>query len=122
MGQYTQWIDYKGKKILISDYSGLKAAEYVQAIEETKWELLNQQDKAPLSITDISDTFSTDATSAKGKELIAEVEGNGIKGKAALVGVTGVKRILVQAIKKDVFFANSIEEAKEWLVKEEKKQ
>ena len=33
----------------------------------------------------------------------------------ALVGITGIKRVLAQMLKRDMHFAKSMEDAKEWL-------
>ena len=35
MGKYVRWIEYRGQKILYSDYSGLRGAEYEVAVDET---------------------------------------------------------------------------------------
>ncbi len=39
----------------------------------------------------------------------------------AVLGVTGVKKMIAKAIRRDIYFAESEEDAKEWIVKNSQK-
>jgi len=119
MSQYVYWIEHKGKKILFSNYAniGSREDEYLKAIEETKQELLNCTSKVILTLTDVTGSWSTPATMAKAKELTAVIGAKGVRGASATVGMSGAKKLMAQMLRPDMYFAASIEDAKEWLVK-----
>ncbi len=119
MGKYVQWIEHKGKKILFSNYSGLEGEEYLRAIDETKQELLKQAvGSRVLTLTDTSNSHASTATKDKAKGLQAATKEKGITTRAAIVGVSGWQRVIAQLIRADIHFAPSIEDAKDWLVKQ----
>jgi hypothetical protein len=41
----------------------------------------------------------------------------GISRKAAAVGITGFKKAIAMLLRRDLYWANSLEDAKEWLAK-----
>ncbi len=117
MSKHIQWITHKGQNILFNDYTGLKGEEYLEAIEETKQELLRHpKGSTILTLTDVSNSVASPDTTKKARELTAATKEHGITSIAASVGMTGIKRSLAQFIRRDVHFAGSIEEAKDWLV------
>ena len=119
MSKYVQWIEYRGKKILVSNYSGLEEKEQIKAMEETKQELLKQPaGSQALTLTDVSKAPSTAATRDKGKELEAAIAGKGFVSLTAIVGLSGWQKVMAQLIKPDAYFAKSIEDAKDWLVEQ----
>ncbi len=119
MSKYVQWIEHKGKKILFSNYSGLEGEEYLRAIDETKQELLKQPaGSRVLTLTDTSNSHATVATKDKAKEQQAAMKEKGIATQAALVGVSGWQKVIAQLIRRDVYFAQGIEDAKDWLVEQ----
>jgi hypothetical protein len=117
MGKYVKWIEYRGKKILYSDYSGLKGAEYEAAIDETIEELLNMPDGtvAP-SITNIKGTTMSNLTSGKGRQITALLKKKNLSGPMAMVGVSELVGAVVRLLQPNVHIAKSVEEAKEWVV------
>lgn len=117
MSDRIRWIEHKGKKILFCDYSGLPGVEQLKVIEEAKNEMLKQPlDSVLLVLADITDTYTIQVVKEKFTEL-TEVR-NRFKGSDATVGITGVKKIMANAIKRGIYFADTIEDAKEWLVKQ----
>jgi len=119
MSKYVQWIEYRGKKILVSNYSGLEEKEQIKAMEETKQELLKQPaGSQALTLTDVSKAPSTAATRDKAKDLEAAIKGKGFVSHAAIVGMSGWQKTMAQLIKPDAYFAKSIEDAKDWLVEQ----
>lgn len=119
MTDRLSWIEHKGARILYVDYSGLSEEEHVQTIEAFKNELLKQTPGSIVTLTNIANTRMTDAVRKKFKELAEQTEG--ISKGAAAIGVTGFKKALAVLIKKDLYYADSLEEAKDWLAEQAKK-
>jgi hypothetical protein len=113
MNDRISWIEHKGARILYADYSGLDEHGQVQTIEAFKNELLKQAPGSVATLTNVKDTEITDKVKEKYKELAAETQGIS-KGTAA-IGVTGFKKVLAGLIKRDMYWASDMEEAKEWL-------
>jgi hypothetical protein len=121
MGKYVQWITHKNKKILFLNAKGLREAEYMVAQEELKQELLKER-KAALVLVDATGTEMTTKTTNKAKEVAAANKAEGIPdGPSVVVGLTGLQKAVAQLFGRGVHFSSTIEEAKDWLVKEDDK-
>ena len=121
MGKYAQWITHKNKKILFLNANGLREAEYMVAQEELKQELLKARISA-LVLVDATGTEMTTKTTNKAKEVAAATKAEGIiDGPSVVVGLSGLQRAVAQLFGRGIHFSGSIEEAKEWLVKEAEK-
>jgi hypothetical protein len=122
MGKYVQWITHKGKRMLFLNAKGLREAEYMVAQEELKRELLKEGDGA-LVLVDATGTEMTTKTTNKAKEVAAATKAQGIiDGPSVVVGLTGLQRAVAQLFGRGIHFSSTIEEAKEWLVKEDDKR
>jgi hypothetical protein len=122
MGKYVQWITHKNKKILFLNAKGLREAEYMVAQEELKQELLKARISA-LVLVDATGTEMTTKTTNKAKEVAAATKAEGIvDGPSVVVGLTGLQKAVAQLFGRGIHFASTIEEAKEWLVKEDDKR
>jgi hypothetical protein len=119
MSDRVSWIEHKGTKILYADYSGLSGEEYIEVIEEFKNELLKQPSGSVVTLTNVTDSTVTDEVKEKFKELRVQTEG--ISKGAATIGLTGFKKAIAVFIRKDLYWADSLEEAKEWLAEQAKK-
>ena len=53
----AQWIDYKGKKILYVQYTGLKAPEMLGLIKTASEMIVAAKSNQVLSLTDVTDCF-----------------------------------------------------------------
>ncbi len=121
MGEHIQWVTHKGKRILFVNCARLGEAEILASFEEMKQELLKER-TGPMVLIDISDIDMTTALIGKAKELTAATKDAGIKdGPNAIVGLTGLQKAVAQLFGRGVHFADSVGEAKEWLVKEDNK-
>lgn len=121
MGKYAQWITHKNKKILFLNANGLREAEYMVAQEELKQELLKARISA-LVLVDATGTEMTTKTTNKAKEVAAATKAEGIiDGPSVVVGLTGLQKAVAQLFGRGIHFSSSIEEAKDWLVKEAEK-
>jgi hypothetical protein len=122
MGEHIQWVTHQGKRILFVNCARLGEAEILASFEEMKQELLKER-TGPMVLIDISDIDMTTALIGKAKELTAATKDAGIKdGPNAIVGLTGLQKAVAQLFGRGVHFADSVGEAKEWLVKEDNKR
>ncbi len=122
MGKYVQWITYKGKRILFLNAKGLREAEYMVAMEEMRQELLKERDGV-LVLVDATGTEMTTQTTNKAKEIATATKDKGIPDKpSVVVGLTGLQRAVAQLFGRGIHFSGTIEEAKDWLVKEDDKR
>jgi hypothetical protein len=116
MAKEIEWIEYKGKKILLCNFAGYDEAQYMAGVDAMEAELLKQPPKTRiLHIVDVTDSHMTKATSDRGKQTVDVVGKAGIMTLTTMVGVTGIKRVIAQAIAKDVYFAKDMDDAKEYL-------
>ncbi|MFH1459565.1 MAG: STAS/SEC14 domain-containing protein [Candidatus Omnitrophota bacterium] len=123
MSNRIRWIDYKGKKILVHDYSELKG--FNRGGEQVLNEVSNFIDKLTenniLELIDVRNSYGDLDSIKKMKEMSKKMQPH-VK-KCAIIGVTGVKKVLLDTI--NVFSQRQIkpfateEEAKEWLVAED---
>ena len=116
MSDRVRWIEYKGARILFADYSGLSGPQYISVIDEFRSQLLQQRPGSVVSLTDVTGSVVTDEVKDKLKELADQTQG--ISKAAAAVGITGFKKAIAVLIRRDLYWANSIEEAKEWLAEQ----
>jgi hypothetical protein len=122
MAKYAQFITHKGKRILFVNAAGLPEAECLIAFEEMKQALL-KEGKGVLVLVDMSNTTMTTNTTNKAKEVTAATKAAGIKDKpSAAVGLTGLQKAVAQLFARGTHWTDSIENAKEWLVKEDDKR
>ncbi len=120
MSQYSQWIEYKGKKMLFNNFAGMKTEDLAKYQAESMQVLANQPDKRPLVVTDVSGTFTNAEITETGKKGSEMLKAKGIEPIVSLVGITGAKKVLASVVMRSIHFANTVEEAKEWLAKQEK--
>ena len=117
MSERVKWIQHKGKSILFCDFAGLNEAQYLDGVAEMEAELLKQPAGTNvLMLIDVAGSRMSAVTRDRGKETVAVVEKAGITTNTVLSGITGLQKIIAQAISRDVHFENDIESAKEWLV------
>jgi hypothetical protein len=118
----VQWIEHQGQPILYSNYDGLGEAEYLQAMDETQRELLSRPaGSRVLTVTDVSHSHSPRAIIAKGNEMAAAAKAAGVVTVDAVIGVSRWQRPIAQAVRRDVHFAGSLDDAKRWLAAQAKK-
>jgi len=122
MGKHVEWITHKGTRILFLNGKGLSEAENFEAQEELKQELLRDRSSPPV-LVDLSDTTMTQKTSAKSKEIATATKSANLPdGPTAIVGLTGLQKAVAQLFGRGARYFNNIEDAKDWLVKENSKR
>jgi hypothetical protein len=118
----VQWIEHQGQPILYSNYAGLGEAEYLQAMDETQRQMLSRPaGTRVLTVTDVSHSHSSRAIITKGNEMAAATRAAGIVTTDAVIGIGRLQRPIAQAVRRDIHFAGSLDDAKNWLVAQAKK-
>ncbi|MEW6701179.1 MAG: hypothetical protein AB1298_00525 [Bacteroidota bacterium] len=113
------FIDHKGKKILLYDFSYTKKSDDVIVLIKQAGTIAKKQPpRSILVLTDVTEAHYSVETTQALKELAKE---NTPYVKAsAVTGVTGIKKVIFDAILKfsgrDIKLFNSREEAFDWLV------
>ena len=114
-----KWITYKGKELLLDDYSNIMPEQFPPLIEEITNLTFQSGKKEILLIVDVTGAFAN-------KEAVSAFSESGKKSKmllkkTAVVGITGVKKIFRNIVNKLIKLnakpVSTIEEAKEWLIK-----
>ena len=122
MGKHVQWIEHKGVRILFLNVKGLAEAENFEAQEELKQELLKDRSSPPV-LVDLSNTVMTQKTSGKSKEVAAATKAIGMPdGPTAVVGLNKLQKAVAQLFGRGSHYFDSLDQAKEWLVKEDNKR
>jgi hypothetical protein len=115
----AQWIEHKGKKILYVQYGGLKPDQMLDLVRQATQMILDSKSNEVLSLSDLTGCFTSkefvDLSKKQGAISLPHTK------KAAVVGITGLKGLLLKAVneftpKQRVPF-DTVEEAKDWLVK-----
>jgi hypothetical protein len=113
------FIEYKGKKILVENFSGMiPGKEFMDLLDEAAKVIRSQPAKSVLAVFDASNAHFNneilDAMKNFTKENTPYIKG------AAVVGITGLLKVALTAVSKfsgrEFNPFNSREEAMEWLV------
>ena len=118
MEDRVRFITHEGKNILHLDFSRCTAAEALNIIAKAKKVIATQPEQSLLTLTDVTDTRFSDEVTQELKLFTAH--NRPYVRAAAVVGVTGLKRIIFEAVivfsgrKLSTF--DTIEKAKQWLV------
>ncbi len=111
-------IDYKGNSILIVDWSTLSLEGIVELAEEARGAIHSAPPHSLLILSDFTDTHYDKATA----DTLADyaVSNKPYVKASALVGMTGMRKILYNVVSRvsgrDFSLHNTREEALEWLV------
>ena len=118
MDERIKWIEHKGKRILQNDLSNLSADEVVDGMKKFEKLVLSQVNKNILVFSDISGVYFN-TKSLQEVKRVADTTKNYIP-KYAVIGVTGIKRVLFRVVKKiattNLEALDSIDKAKDWLI------
>jgi len=112
------WVQYKGKEIEIDDFTNLSGDELVKIVRANSELTLSNGKKNILAIIDFTNSYANKDAINAFKEASEKTEH--LLDKTAVLGITGVKKILLNFLNKVTNIGaksfNSIEEAKEWLI------
>jgi hypothetical protein len=117
MGERVNWIQHRGKKILFCTFTGLEETEYLAQVDEMENELEGQPSGSNvLMLIDVTNSRMTPATRDRGKQTVSVLEKAGVTTTTAMVGISGLQKIIASSISKDVHYGKDIESVKDWLV------
>jgi len=120
----VKWESCKGKRILYSDYSGLKTEKEMLDNLELEARLFKESKEPVLALDDFRNSGNvTSAFMARSKELAREVFSRNIR-KNAILGAAGLRKVFMQAYNLFVPESSKLvpfetkEEALEYLVRD----
>ena len=117
MSEHIQWIEHKGEKILYIDYSNLTIDEILRVLDQVTEEVLRQpKGSTILTLTNMKNTRTTKEMNERAKEMSAAIKEHVGLSAVAIVGLRGIQKVIAQAVRTDIYYADSIEAAKDWLV------
>lgn len=118
--QRVQFIQHKGIKILRLDFAKAKAEEVLQIVEQAKAVIGSQPEGSVRTLTDVTDTSFNSDVSAAMKDFVTH--NKPFVMAAAVVGVTGLKQIIYNAVIKfsgrNLVAFDTLEQAKDWLAQQ----
>lgn len=117
----VSWIEYKGKRILFSNYEGCKTADEMIEVLYKEVEELKKQEGKSLVIANYDNSFGSIKYMNILKEVGKDILSKKIE-KTATMGITGVKEALFKSYiffseQKNVKLFYDKETALEWLIK-----
>jgi trimethylamine:corrinoid methyltransferase-like protein len=117
MEKRIKFIEHKGKQILHLDFTRARADEVIKIIDAAKGVIAAQPEQSLRTLSDVSDMkFDSDATAAM-KEFVNH--NKPYVAAAAVVGVTGLKQIIYNAVVKfsgrNLVAFDTHGQAKDWL-------
>jgi hypothetical protein len=113
----VQFIEHKGRKILHLNFADCKPNEVLQVIGQAKSIINTQSLKSVYTLTDVTNSAFNSAVSDAMKDFVLHNKPYVVA--SAVVGVTGLKQIIFNAVmklsgRKLTAFEN-LEAAKDWL-------
>lgn len=113
----VQFIEHKGRKILHLNFTNCKPVDVHPIISEAKNAIKTQPLKSVCTLTDVTESAFNSRLSDALKEFVAHNKPYVLA--AAVVGVTGLKQIILNAVMKfsgrELHAFDSLDEAKDWL-------
>ncbi len=120
MGKYVRRISYWGREIVFMDTPGAGEDAGIAAWEEMKQELSKQRDACLILVNATNITMAPGSVS-KAKEAASTLRENP-DNRIAFVGLTTLQQSTAQLLAKslhvDAHFCKTVDEARDWLVKE----
>ena len=106
------WIEHANTKILYADWKNLSDDNFVSAVEGIIELYKTSKPHSILVLIDVTNSYANEEVKKKMKYA------NQISAakKIAGIGVTGIKRVIANVVKKDIYFANDMNDAKKYLV------
>ena len=116
-----RFIEHRGKRILLIDYSGIRRTdEAIATIEHVRAFVARQPPRSLLLLSDVKDTHYNSAVLQKMKELAAANEP--FVKASAVVGMSGLHRIAYQGVilltRRKVQTFDTRDEAMDWLAEQ----
>jgi hypothetical protein len=111
------FINHNGKELLFLDFSNCKAGDVFLVIDEAKKAIRTRPENSVLTLTDVTNMRFDDRVTEQMKAFTAH--NKPYVRAAAVVGVEGVKKIIMSAVmlfsRRKFHTFDNIESAKNWL-------
>ncbi len=113
----VRFIHHNGKEILFLDFSACKAGDVLLVIDKATPVIAARPEKSLCTLSDVTDARFDDSVTQRMKEFTAH--NKPFVKAAAVVGITGLKKILFEAVmlfsKRKLHAFETVEQAKDWL-------
>lgn len=121
MSAYIKLISHKGKKIYYTDWTNLKTnEESIKVANETSDYIISKKEYNLLEIIDVTGSYASMQVLTEVKKIAQKTAE--FNKKKAMLGIVGAKKILLNSVnriaKTNIKAFDTIEEAKDWLVKD----
>ncbi len=118
MGQYVQWVTYKGVKILFLNGGGLEEKQYLAALDDLQQELLRDRSSPPV-LLDLTRTAMTTSIASRAKKLAEATKSEGLPdAPCAVVGLSKLAKSVAQLFGRGARYFDTLEEGREYLASE----
>ena len=117
MERRVKLIEHRGRLIIYGDYSGLQQDDVLNEIEQleklsrkySRWEILH--------LLNFTNCVMSSEARERADRMVKKLTEEGCTIRTACFGLKGLQRFIANAVKKDIYHAKSIDEAKNWLVR-----
>jgi hypothetical protein len=107
-------IDVSGREVFYFVMSNHTPEENISGFDALNDHVRNRTERYGI-IYEVGNTFGNKAFTDRAKDWAKFTKAQGLSYGSAVIGLTGVKKILAKAIKPDMYWANDLEDAKNWL-------
>ena len=113
-----KFIHHKGAEILLLDFSGCGVDEVHPLVEQAKTVIASRPHRSLLTLADVTNTRFDDSVNQRMKDFT--LHNKPYIRASAVVGVTGIKKIIFEAVRlfsqRNIQAFDAVEPAKEWLI------
>ena len=107
---------HKDKTIILCDLSNLEEKEQIRMLGQLEEFYAKGEPNSLLVLTDITNTVTTSRVKARIIDLLSKY--GKAKKAQAMIGMTGFQRMIAKALIPDICFAETVDEAKDWLAEQ----
>jgi hypothetical protein len=118
-GDRCRWIEHQGIRILFTDFRGLAADDYLPILDQAIGLIVKEAPHSVFTLSAHSRIHINDRLTAKTGDYATAAKG--ISKGTATFGLEGLQKVIAKSVKKDVFFAPSMEAALEWIREQNEK-
>jgi len=113
-----KFIHHKGAEILLLDFSDCKADDVHPLVEQAKSVIASRPHRSLLTLANVTNTRFDDSVNQRMKDFT--LHNKPYVRAAAVVGVTGIKKIIFEAIllfsQRNMQSFDTVERARDWLI------
>lgn len=112
-------IEYFGKEVVSADFSDLKGDDVLNLMECLVDTTLKYKGKRVLHLMNATRMKMNNQVKEYCRDAFDLYQLHGIKVDTAIVGMTGIQKIIAKGIGPDFYYANDMQFALDWLVTQE---